>query len=61
MVEMGGIVAAVKKYGDVYPTPQSIADKPQDFIRETTGVFSALSARVQREENELYPMADRMS
>jgi hypothetical protein len=60
MNEMSGIAAAAKKYSDSYPTPQSIAAKGQDFIRDSNGLFSALSARVKKEESELYPMADRM-
>lgn len=60
MAEMGGIAAVVKKYTETYPTPQSIAAKPQDFIRETQALIAALSARVKKEESELYPAADKM-
>jgi hypothetical protein len=60
IAEMGGISAAAKKYSEAYPSAQSITANSGNFIRDSNGLFSALSARVQREESELYPMADKM-
>ena len=58
--EMGGIGAAVTAYKSKWPTTASIKNDPESFIEETKKIFSALSARIEKENNELYTMVDEL-
>ncbi len=59
--EMGGISAALKGYTSKWANPRLIQANPPDFISETKALFGTLSKRVERENNDLYPMVDKLS
>lgn len=56
---MGDLAADYVAYDDKW-TPECVASKWTEFRRETTEIFGALATRVEREERELYPLADRL-
>ncbi|MFO0773448.1 MAG: hemerythrin domain-containing protein [Nitrospiraceae bacterium] len=58
--EMGGIGAVVKTYADKW-TDDAMAASPDGFLPETKGLIAALGARIERENKELYPLADQTS
>jgi hemerythrin-like domain-containing protein len=59
MQEMGGLGAAFAAYNRNWPAPAIAAD-PAGFARETRAVFAALARRIERENRQLYPIADRV-
>jgi hemerythrin-like domain-containing protein len=56
--EMGHIASVFKTYAATWKSAESIKGDPKTFCEETGAVFSALRERIQREEAELYPLAD---
>jgi hemerythrin-like domain-containing protein len=57
--EMGGLQTAFSNYIERWPTATSIQHEPDLFLSQTQQVVAALLARIEREDGELYPMADR--
>lgn len=57
--EMKTTTAAVLAYNVRWATPSAIKADAAGFVRETTQILSALANRIKRENNELYPTADR--
>ncbi len=57
--EMGGIKKAFAAYTDRWAGPTFIRENPEWFIKETTAIFDALSARIIKEDNELYYLVDK--
>jgi hemerythrin-like domain-containing protein len=59
--EMGGL----KKVFDLFIAKWRGADKieadPDSFTTEFNGILSALSARIEKEESELYALADNLA
>lgn len=60
MDEMGGIAVVFTKYKDKYPGPSSLKSDPEGFITETKTIIAALKARIDKEDNQLYPLVDRL-
>jgi hypothetical protein len=58
--EMGGLAAAFTSYSDRW-TAVAIAQDPDAFARETRRIFTALADRIDREDNNLYPLLERQS
>lgn len=58
--EMGGIGAVVKAYADKW-NDEAMCALPDEFVAETRGLIAALGARIERENKELYPLADDTS
>ncbi|AIF47506.1 hemerythrin domain-containing protein [Dyella japonica] len=58
--EMGGLAATYMAFVSRWNIASAIADDPQGFRDEANVVFKALHHRVQRENQELYPLADRV-
>lgn len=58
MTEMGGIAEVVQAYSAKWSTERKIQEDPETFITETEGLFEALAGRIDRENNQLYPLAD---
>lgn len=58
MAEMGSLGGVFKEFVAKWPIGQVIKDDPTSFISEAQTVFKALKDRVQREESQLYPLAD---
>jgi hypothetical protein len=58
-LEMGDLAAEYVAYDDLW-TAERVAARWEEFCRETIAIFGALATRVEREERELYPLADRL-
>ena len=56
--EMGGLKEAFTQYASAWLSPMKIKNDPNTFINQTKEVFGAVANRVEREEKELYPMAE---
>lgn len=59
LTEMGGLSAEVDAYRRSWPGPLAIGRDPARFVTETRRLLAALTARVAREERELYDLIDR--
>jgi hypothetical protein len=57
--EMGDLAADFVAYDDRWTSERVAAGWP-DFCRETRIIFDMLARRVEREERELYPLADNL-
>ena len=57
--KMGGIRKDFMNYMAKWPDAMSIQDNAESFINETKVLFEALSRRIDKEDNELYPLLDR--
>ena len=57
--EMGDIYTHFTEYIDRWPNAISIEEKPGDFVTETLGMLKRLAERMEREDNKLYPLADK--
>jgi hypothetical protein len=60
MKEMGGLKEAFVSFVKRWSVVGAIEAAPETFIAETRGVFDALGKRVDRENNELYVIVDRV-
>lgn len=58
-IEMGNLAADFVAYDDKWTSERVAANWP-GFCRETTTVFDLLAVRVEREERELYPLAETL-
>jgi hemerythrin-like domain-containing protein len=58
-LEMGDLAAEYVAYDDKW-TAERVAAKLTEFSRETIEIFGILATRVEREERELYPLADKL-
>lgn len=58
-LEMGDLAADFVAYDDQW-TSERVAGDWSGFCRETMIVFDMLAMRVEREERELYPLADNL-
>ena len=58
-IEMGDLSADFIAYDDKWTGERVAADWP-GFGRETVEIFDILAARVEREERELYPLAETL-
>lgn len=56
--EMGGINDAFEQYAARWPHAMAIQENPEGFIKESREIFAALSRRIDREDNGLYPLLD---
>ena len=54
--EMGNIAKELRLYAEKWTTSTSIADRPEDFINETKKLVAILLKRIDRENNELFPL-----
>lgn len=57
MTEMGGLAGVFIAYNNKWQV-SAIKSDPEGFAHETRKVFGALANRIQRENTELYPLAD---
>lgn len=58
-IEMGDLAADFVAYDDKWTAERVDAQWPE-FCRETRVLFDVLAMRVEREERELYPLADNL-
>ena len=57
--KMGGIRSDFMAYMTKWPDAMSIQNNAESFINQTKVLFEALSRRIDKEDNELYPLVDR--
>lgn len=55
--EMGGLLAAYKTWSGEWPTERIVAEW-RIFVSETLALLNALEERIDRENNELYPLVE---
>ncbi len=58
-IEMGGLAADFTAYDEKW-TSERVAADWAGFGRATVAIFDILAARVEREEHELYPLAETL-
>lgn len=58
MKEMGGIAPAVEAYFTKWMMATNVQKNPEEFIKETKGLFDALAKRIDKEHKDLYPLLD---
>ncbi|MFK2879156.1 hemerythrin domain-containing protein [Rhodanobacter hydrolyticus] len=58
--EMGGLATTYMAFATRWALANKIAADPQGFRDDANEVFKALHQRVQRENRELYPLAERL-
>lgn len=58
--EMGGLKAAFSAYSARWLTGDAISDNAPVFVKETTALVQAITNRIAREDNELYPLVDQL-
>ena len=58
-LEMGDLAAEYVAYDDKW-TAERVAAEWEQFGRETVAAVDMLAVRVEREEHELYPLADKL-
>ena len=58
--EMGQIGSMFAAYVECWTSADEIVARPQDFRRESEVLFAALTNRIKRENEILYPLADQM-
>ena len=58
--EMGGIRGAFTEYLGHWTTAAHIKADPDGFTRETHELFKVLGNRIQRENNQLYPLLEAL-
>jgi hemerythrin-like domain-containing protein len=58
--EMGGLAQAFEDYMATWRSIEAIEDDPDGFIRASEAVIDALSDRINRENRELYMLADQL-
>lgn len=58
--EMGNLASAYIDFSRRWNTTVSIAGNPEGFRQDANAVFKALHERIQRENTELYPLAEQI-
>jgi hemerythrin-like domain-containing protein len=58
--EMGGLKKNFIDYVHHWPNTEAIKNNAEDFVNETRGIFNALGNRIKREDNELYPLYEKI-
>jgi hypothetical protein len=58
--QMGGLGATYLAYSEKWATARKIRSDFDTFRSESSGIFAALARRIERENRELYPLADEM-
>lgn len=58
MREMGGLAKVYAEFAARWRSATTILADPEGFRTETAAVLSALGTRIERENTELYPLAD---
>ncbi len=58
--EMGGLVEVYSAFAAHWKDPSAVFDTPSKFRSEWSRLLAALSARIDCENTQLYPLADAM-
>lgn len=56
--EIGGLKTDVEMYFLKWVSPQAVIENPEDFITDSQTVLGAVSDRIDRENDELYPLVE---
>lgn len=56
--EMGGLGGAYEAFASRWSSGETIRTAPAAFRKEAGDVFAALALRIERENSQLYPLAD---
>ena len=59
--EMGGLLSAYLDFADRWSSARAIFDDRAAFRNDWDGLCEALALRIERENGELYPLADAMA
>ena len=58
--ELGGLLHEFHSYIKNWPNIIAVQNNSDEFIKETTRIFDALAYRVDKEDNELFSLIDRL-
>jgi hemerythrin-like domain-containing protein len=58
--ELGGLRHEFHSYIKNWPNIIAVQNNSDEFIKETTRIFDALAYRVDKEDNELFSLIDRL-
>ncbi len=59
-MEMGGIASAYMEFARKWAIGSTVSGNPESFKEEANHIFKALHQRIQKENQELYPLADQV-
>lgn len=59
--EMGDIAGRLEEFAMRWSTSAMIDARFDEFRQETRAIFAALETRIRRENQQLYPLADRLT
>ncbi len=59
-LEMGGIASAYMEFARKWTIGSKVSDNPDGFKEDANHIFKALHQRIQKENQELYPLADQV-
>ena len=59
--QMGGLRVVFQGYVKRWMSPESIQAEPGEFVAETRRIVEALEARIQNEDDQLYPLVDAVA
>ena len=57
--DIGGLREKFQSYLSRWPDAEAIQGNLDSFVSETRGIFEALSRRIGKEDDSLYPLIDR--
>lgn len=58
--EMGNLYGSYMNFWKRWRSAAQLQKDTGDFLKEARAIFSTLRARIEREDRELYPLADRV-
>jgi len=58
--DVGGLAKLYEQYCQKWSTPEAIQADPEQFSSESRYIFEILARRIEKEENELYPLYDKL-
>lgn len=58
--EMDGLISEIEMYFLKWGSPAAVSGNPGDFVNESKSLCSSLSQRIEREDAELYPLAESL-
>jgi hemerythrin-like domain-containing protein len=58
--EVKGLKESFENYMSKWNSPEIVQNNPDDFINETMDLFEAISNRIYKEDNVLYPLVENI-
>jgi len=58
--EVKGLKESFENYMSKWNSPETVQNNPDDFINETMDLFEAISNRIYKEDNVLYPLVENI-